>query len=319
MSFRWTVVVRALVLTIVACSSRPAQQATQRPMPASSSVAASGLDANVPVTETSATAAYDGKAWSECARQWLELASQLQDRTHRKYRDALYYAACCHALDGKLEPAFESLDAAIAAGFLNITHLETDPDLDSLRADPRWHQRIVDTEALLGAPALRRELLALADEDKSARDAWIASIEAKKPPAEESGLLAKVVAVDQKSTRVLKAVIAKHGWPGNRLVGDDGAAAAWLLVQHADRDRALQVDVLARMKPMVESGEVQARHYAYLYDRIAVAEKRPQLYGTQLDGNKPFPIEDEANVESRRAAVGLPSLADYLASQRNQQ
>ena len=40
-----------------------------------------------------------------------------------------------------------------------------------------------------------------------------------------------------------------------------------------------------------------------------------QLYGTQftvVDGQwKPRPLEDEANVDKRRAEAGLPPLAEY--------
>lgn len=31
----------------------------------------------------------------------------------------------------------------------------------------------------------------------------------------------------------LRAIITDYGWPGRSLVGEDGAAAAWLLLQHA--------------------------------------------------------------------------------------
>jgi hypothetical protein len=47
-----------------------------------------------------------------------------------------------------------------------------------------------------------------------------------------------------------------------------------------------------------------------------VAEGKPQRYGTQLDtvdGKlQPFPVEDEANLDSRRKAVGLPPMAEYI-------
>jgi hypothetical protein len=50
-------------------------------------------------------------------------------------------------------------------------------------------------------------------------------------------------------------------------------------------------------------------------DRILVAEGKPQRYGTQfhtVDGKLvPRPIEDEANVDARRAAVGLGTMAEY--------
>jgi len=38
----------------------------------------------------------------------------------------------------------------------------------------------------------------------------------------------------------MKEIIAKYGWTGKSLVGTDGATAAWLLVQHSDRDVAFQ-------------------------------------------------------------------------------
>ena len=45
-------------------------------------------------------------------------------------------------------------------------------------------------------------------------------------------------------------------------------------------------------------------------------EGKPQVYGTQfkIKGQEliPAPIEDEQNVDRRRAEVGLPSLAEYL-------
>ena len=46
--------------------------------------------------------------------------------------------------------------------------------------------------------------------------------------------------VDEENTAWFKGVVDKHGWPGRRLVGHDGELAAFLLVQHADRDAAFQ-------------------------------------------------------------------------------
>jgi hypothetical protein len=47
-----------------------------------------------------------------------------------------------------------------------------------------------------------------------------------------------------------------------------------------------------------------------------LAEGKKQLYGTQfvpVDGRlQPRPLEDEANVDRRRVAVGLPPLAEYI-------
>lgn len=42
----------------------------------------------------------------------------------------------------------------------------------------------------------------------------------------------------------MKAIVEAHRWPGRILVGD-GAQAAWLLVQHTDRDPAFSEPALS--------------------------------------------------------------------------
>jgi hypothetical protein len=112
-------------------------------------------------------------------------------------------------------------------------------------------------------------------------------------------------------------IVTKYGWPGKSLVGEDAANAAWLLVQHADKDLALQKDVLAKMEPMAKTEEVSPTDYGYLWDRVAVAEHRPQRYGTQFnEKQEPQPMEDEAHVDERRASIGLPSMAQYREQMR---
>jgi hypothetical protein len=156
---------------------------------------------------------------------------------------------------------------------------------------------------------LRAELLSLMQEDQAARQALIANM---KDPA----LQAQLKAVDRKTTARLKEVVAKQGWPGKSLVGEEAAHAAWLIVQHADLDRAFQTQCLALIGKAAKAGEATKVDYAYLDDRVAVAEHRPQRYGTQYDGGKPAPIEDEAHVDERRQAVGLGTMAEYDAQMR---
>ncbi len=120
--------------------------------------------------------------------------------------------------------------------------------------------------------------------------------------------------VDAANTARLKEIVAQVGWPTISMVGGDAAGAAWLLAQHADRDRVFQQDVLARIEKLLPSGEATRKEYAYLYDRI----NEPQRYGTQgtcLDSAHwaPRPIENEADVDKRRAEVGLPTMAEYIA------
>lgn len=51
---------------------------------------------------------------------------------------AAYDHACCLALAGRKDEAFERLRFAVSAGFTDLAHLAQDEDLASLHADPRW-------------------------------------------------------------------------------------------------------------------------------------------------------------------------------------
>ena len=88
--------------------------------------------------------------------------------------------------------------------------------------------------------------------------------------------------VDQDNTRWLADVVRGRGWPGRKLAGEDGAAAAWLLAQHADRDPARQQTLLAALRGAVDQGDATPSHLAYLEDRVRVNTGRLQLYGTQF-------------------------------------
>jgi hypothetical protein len=277
--------------------------------PSSKSPQAPTIPLSATISAESAEAAYDSKNWSECAAQWTTISGQV---TGELKTGALYDAACCYALDGRVDAAIASLETALEAGYWDAEHAIADEDLAPVRAHAKWpaletrlKASFTAYEATLVDPALRKELLALAAQDQRARFA-IKSADDK--PAIEA-----VMAIDRAATARMKEVIAKHGWPGKKIVGVDGANAAWLLVQHADADPAFQKDCLAKMEPLVQTGEVSGKDYAYLFDRVAIADGRPQRYGTQFDGEDIAPLEDPAKVDERRKSVGLGTLAEYKA------
>jgi hypothetical protein len=120
---------------------------------------------------------------------------------------------------------------------------------------------------------------------------------------------------------LLERAIAAIGWPTRSKVHDDGAGAAFLIAQHAIGLPTLQRKALAYVLEAIPLGEANPLDAAYLSDRIAVFEGRGQIFGTQFDWNEdgllaPAPIADAANVEERRASVGLPPLADTIAEMR---
>ena len=74
--------------------------------------------------------------------------------------------------------------------------------------------------------------------------------------------------------------------------------------------------VLKRLEKLYRIGETSKSNYAYLHDRIAAAENRPQKYGTQgscigVGLWKPDPLEDERLVDKFRKDVGLESMFEY--------
>lgn len=156
---------------------------------------------------------------------------------------------------------------------------------------------------------LRREIRAMAANDLAIREALVAE-----------GVLAKegyhprMEAVHRSNAARLKILIAQHGWPGKSLAGDDGAEAAWLIVQHSIGDPPFMRQCLLLLKEAAAEGEVPLRHPAMLEDRIRIFEGRPQRYGSQFgpDG-APYPIEDPDHVDDRRRAVGLGPLEERRA------
>jgi hypothetical protein len=100
-----------------------------------------------------------------------------------------------------------------------------------LQAGREWNN-CVDEE-------LRRELLARRDEDQRILTA-VRSPKGQYTVPLPDEAAARWQGIDEDNTRWLGEVLHGQGWPGRALVGEYGAAAAWLLAQHADRDPVRQ-------------------------------------------------------------------------------
>jgi len=161
-------------------------------------------------------------------------------------------------------------------------------------------------------PGLREELLRMVREDQAIRNEIIKD----GYNLHDQGLDARMAVIDADSTARMKEIVKRYGWPGPGLVGRDGADAAFFLVQHSP-DLAFQQAMLPPVRRSYESGKLSAWNYALLQDRVLVREGKPQMYGMSLNhwaGEAPVldPIEDDANVDKRRAKIGLPPLHEYL-------
>jgi hypothetical protein len=170
-----------------------------------------------------------------------------------------------------------------------------------------------------------RELLRRAARDQLLRRGWDSAAQPwPTPPTPgaqsrfNSRLGEQACLIDSDNTEWLKADVAANGWYRISVHGEEASSAAWLMAQHADRDRPFQRHVLTLLEPLRATHETRPSNYAYLYDRIAVGENRPQRYGSQgrcvAKGVwAPNDLEDPEGVQALRDENDLGSLAEYAA------
>ena len=153
---------------------------------------------------------------------------------------------------------------------------------------------------------LRDELMAMRDADQAVRHAVASSVDRGSDPVRDG--IEDPATVDARNARRLSAIIAEAGWPSEARVGRDGTHAAWLIVQRARHDPAFQRHCLDLILDTAGHG-LDPVQIALLTDAVAVAEREPELYGTQGS----LLVHDPAHVDERRQGVGLGPLQLHLA------
>ncbi len=130
---------------------------------------------------------------------------------------------------------------------------------------------------------------------------------------------------------MLDEIMEEIGYPTIEKVGKEAHEATWLIIQHA----IAKPDFMKKCAKLLENAVVDdknkasAKNLAYLNDRIAVFENKPQLFGTQFDWDEngelsPNVFDDLTKVNERRKSIGLNSLQEQTqiirkyAQQENQ-
>ena len=131
-----------------------------------------------------------------------------------------------------------------------------------------------------------------------------------------NGIATRMLEIDGAHTRELKRWVRRNEWPTRSAYGRRSMLNAWLIVQHADHDLEFQKVVLRQLGDRARRGEASKSHYAYLWDRVAVNEKRLQKFATQGRCVAPnaweaWPSVEPAKLDQRRARMGLEPYADY--------
>jgi hypothetical protein len=165
--------------------------------------------------------------------------------------------------------------------------------------------------------ALKAELLKMGEEDQRLRSTIQAHMKGEATDSTKdqiAELWKKQEEIDKRNMKRLEEIIKQHGWPGKSLVGEEASGAAFLILQHAEP--AMLEKYFPLLKEAAAKGEASPVEAAMMEDRVLMYQGKKQIYGTQLhtvEGKyELYPVEDEENVDARRAAVGLPPLAEYL-------
>jgi len=170
--------------------------------------------------------------------------------------------------------------------------------------------------------AVRRELVKMGEEDQKHRQEMmdlmdrVAGSDSEKMAKKWKQAVERQNALDGKNRQRLDEIVKAHGWPKRSVFGEEASGVAFLVVQHAELD--YQKKYLPLIKEAVAQKEARQSDLAMLEDRILTREGKKQTYGTQLRLNQTtqrmelYPIEDEENVDARRAKVGLEPLAQYV-------
>lgn len=166
-------------------------------------------------------------------------------------------------------------------------------------------------------PDISRALLDLKAKDLTLRDDLILR------GVLYEGYHPEMAALHQENAAALGLIIRSIGYPTVDKVGEAGSAAAWLVIQHAIGAPEFMKECARQLAEAVQDGKANPVHLAYLTDRIAIFENRPQRYGTQFDWDiqgqmSPQPFDDLGLVNERRASLGLNTLEAQTAILRKQ-
>ncbi len=158
----------------------------------------------------------------------------------------------------------------------------------------------VFAQTTIDTTAIKKELSAIFDRDQKTRTG--------------SDSAKFVDYIDSCNLVQVESLIAKYGWLGKSFVGGKGNQAIFVVIQHADI--ATQEKYLPMMQKSVDEGESSASDFALLQDRVLMRQGKKQIYGSQVVYSKTgeqvfYPIEDEKNVNTRRAKVGLQPIEEY--------
>ena len=245
-----------------------------------------------------AAAAAEAKDWPRCAGLFASaaLAAPYDNQAARSY----LAAAGCAAARGDKEAAFGYLDKAAAKGHQDVERAEANPNLESLRQDPRWKKFLdgVKERDAAHQAKLNAELTRLYEEDQKDRS---------KPSGQTDW-----TQVAQRDADRKKRVLEITG-QGTLKESDDYVHAAMVFQHGTDPEDFKRAHDLCLKAVEIDPANDDARWLAAAsMDRYLMYKGEPQLYGTQIkkvDGKWILWDVDPSITDDERAQWDVPPLA----------
>ena len=158
---------------------------------------------------------------------------------------------------------------------------------------------------------IREKLIALQNKDLEIRQHFVENRELF------DGYNPKMEEIHKENAKQLKKIIKQHGWPGKNLVGEDGAYAAWFVLQHDISEPDFIRSSIPLLQEAANKGELPKKYVAMTIDRIRIYEGKPQVYGTHYEWDdsgemSPVFLENPEKIDERRADMDLPPLAKNI-------
>jgi hypothetical protein len=185
----------------------------------------------------------------------------------------------------------------------------------SARAPPAWLQDIQNKSPLVA------EVHGLKAVDQFERNKIVALLNNQTMPAAERDARVKelgdmITRNDRARTERLKEIFQTTDLMQMAEIDLGMARSAFMIIIHAEHDVSFQKSQLPIAFELGKKGVIGNQEYAILTDKIAVAEGKPQTYGSQGKcENGIWQVlgqHDRAAIIAARTEIGLEPLDDYL-------
>jgi hypothetical protein len=237
----------------------------------------------------------------------------------------VYNAACSWARAGNADNAFKHLNYLAGSIMtdperrLGKRHMDPlfylfDKDLQPLQADKRWD------EFMARLQKRRTPLVNMLDsiylDDQHCRQ-QLPEIEKTygNDSKEMTEVWARIQISDSINLLKVRKIIDSLGWLGPDSIGERGSRTLFLVIQHSDQQT--QEHYLPIMREAAQKGDADKSSLALLEDRVALAQGKRQIYGSQVGRGKDgkyyvLPLENPDSVDIRRRSMALGRMSYYL-------